>query len=416
MKNATFFCWMYICLLFIQSSFAQEVDGGNGHTIVLDAKGKVWCVGRNDHGQIGTGNYDNQIEPFCVNLKDVRTIGRGYDHTLAIDSAGVLWGWGNNRFGQLGLSNKKDYLIPVVINEELVFKACEGGYDHSIFLDEEGMVWAAGFNEQGELGRLNKENSHELQPVLNEKGIPLEGVVQIASVGSHALALNTKGYVYAWGVNHFGELGHFEKSIQPYAQKIEGLTGITSVAAGWGHSVALDSTGKVFVWGADPASYVLPNSGEKTNFYKGVTRMTDLPKIKKIACGSWHVLVLDELGYVWTWGKNKYGMLGNGSDKNSQKPVEMMQVDQVCEIGGGCFQSIVLDSSGLLHSSGDNLFGQLGLGNTERQLMPQTWELNSETVSETADIPFNLIMILLLSFGTIWVILYLLKNKNILKL
>ena len=64
------------------------------------------------------------------------------------------------------------------------------------------------------------------------------------SVGYHSLALDS---IYSWGGNDFGELGHFENKIQPYAKKIDSLSSITNIA-GWHHSVARER--KVFIWGS----------------------------------------------------------------------------------------------------------------------------------------------------------------------
>ncbi|NOQ73793.1 MAG: hypothetical protein GQ574_17430 [Crocinitomix sp.] len=358
-----------VTVLFLVPNFAQQVDAGNGHSIVLEKDNTVWTAGRNDHGQLGTGDYVNKDERQNTGLSNIEVIARGYDHSMAIDEAGALWVWGNNRFGQLGVGHKSDVLKPLKSTVPQKFAQCEGGYDHSVFLDRKGCVWASGLNEHGELGNLNFQNSNVMVAVRLEKGEQLQNIAQIVSVGYHTMALDSNGTIFSWGANYYGELGHFKVNLQPFAAKVEGLKNIHSIAVGWSHSVALNKNGEVYTWGANAATYPA-ESGYKTEFYDHIIQVKDLPKISQIACGSWHSLALDYKGKVWSWGKNTYGMLGNGTTTNEEFPIQMVGIEKAESIGGGCFQSMVVDSSGNIFTCGDNGFGQLGLANDDRKLAP----------------------------------------------
>ncbi|HEX4845890.1 MAG TPA: hypothetical protein VFV26_06685, partial [Geothrix sp.] len=65
----------------------------------------------------------------------------------------------------------------------------------------------------------------------------------------HALAITTKGKVYAWGVGGNGQLGlgDYQARMAPTAVPLPGPA--VQVAAGWGHSLALLADGRVFAWG-----------------------------------------------------------------------------------------------------------------------------------------------------------------------
>ena len=387
-------------LAFSFNAVSQIVDAGNGHALLLDENHKLWTVGRNDHGQLGVGNYMNSAVPVEIPLTNIVDIARGYDHSMAIGQDGVVWVWGNNRFGQLGISNEnQDVLEPVDFDLKFKVKRCEGGYDHSLFLDTKGKVWAVGFNENGELGNLNNSNSVRVQPVLERDGMQLTGISTIVSVGSHSLALDSNGFVYGWGANHYGELGHFNVSEQNYAEKIEGLSSIVSIAAGWGHSLALDNEGDVYAWGAKPETYEITGSGKKTMFYKEIERIEGLENVEEIACGSWHSMAIDHKGQVWTWGWNSYGMLGNGSMEHSSIPVKMYGVENACSIGGGCFQSLVIDSAGSFYSCGDNIFGQLGLGHETRTLVVGEIQFNDQNKAGETLLLYAIIAFVILIFG-----------------
>ena len=98
--------WFLLLLLFVTVHFfalAQEVDGGNSHSIILDEQGQVWTMGRNDHGQLGNGSYDNSSVSLMLDgLPLIKSISREYDHTMALDEVGNLLAWGRNNYGQLG--------------------------------------------------------------------------------------------------------------------------------------------------------------------------------------------------------------------------------------------------------------------------------------------------------------------------
>jgi alpha-tubulin suppressor-like RCC1 family protein len=123
-----------------------------------------------------------------------------------------------------------NYNTPQCLSTFFEYTALEGGHWHTVGIRKDSTVWSWGHNFYGELGNGNREHFQN-QVITNEK-TALKNIVKIVSVGYHTLALNSSGYVYSWGSNDFGELGHFGKAIQPFAKKINGLSNIVSVAVG----------------------------------------------------------------------------------------------------------------------------------------------------------------------------------------
>lgn len=339
--------------------WAQQVDAGNGHAIIMDKDGAIWTVGRNNFGQLGIGSHEKSPVPVKVpGLPKAMAFSRGYDHSMMVDEEGHIWTWGRNNYGQLGTPLLIDYDRPVKLKDSRKFTAVEGGHWHSLGLLESGKVSAWGHNYYGELGNKTREHSEYMVSVLKQDREALDDIVEIASVGAHSLALNEQGEVYSWGTNLSGELGHFKNKMQTYAERVEGLPKIVSIAAGWHHSLALDEAGRVFIWGAKQANRNARTRDEKR--YSKITPLSMLPKIKKIACGSWHSLAIDESDQVWTWGRGDAGMLGNGKLGNSETPVLVPELEGVCNIGGGCFQSMAVNKDGEIFTFGDNPSGQQG--------------------------------------------------------
>ena len=77
---------------------------------------------------------------------------------------------------------------------------------------------------------------------------------------------------------------------------------------------------------------------------------------------------VDNQGKVYTWGRNSYGQLGNGTDENSNMPICISDIEgnalrgkNIIKIQG--YDIITaLDSEGKVYTWGRNRYGQLGNG------------------------------------------------------
>jgi alpha-tubulin suppressor-like RCC1 family protein len=378
--------FVFIALLGSSNSFGQIVDGGNGHALILDKKGNVWTIGRNNYGQLGHGTLINADLPKKIkSIKNIIAISRGYDHSIALNKNGELYLWGRNNYGQLGSASINDQLEPQKLPNHKNFIAVEGGYWHTVALKKEGTVWSWGHNFYAELGNGTREHSPwpviVLQKINNDVSI-LNNVVSIASVGYHTLALKDDGTVWGWGGNSFNELGKKGEEFQQYAIKVEGIPKVKEIAVGWHHSVALDVDGNLWIWGSDPAYQF---KEETRKHYDHPIQLEGLPKFIKVACGSWHSLAIDEENNVWAWGKNHFGMLGTGDTISHSEPILNAFLKNIVDIGGGCFQSIAVDNEGKIFTFGDNPSGQLGIGNFTRCFSPKVMALDMNGILSETD-------------------------------
>ncbi|EGD73557.1 hypothetical protein PTSG_05264 [Salpingoeca rosetta] len=110
-------------------------------------------------------------------------------------------------------------------------------------------------------------------------------------------------------------------------------------------------------------------------------------KIKQLACGKTHSMVLDTHGDVWAWGRGGFGQLGHGSihDEPTPRPVEALQGMCMSMIAAGGWHSLVLSSSGDVYSFGWNNHHQLGRDTTDTPpAVPGLIELE-ESSDSTAD-------------------------------
>jgi len=320
---------------------------GLSHSILLASDGKVYTSGRNTWGQLGNGNFGtNSNLPVAVVTsgalagKSILQVAAGQTHSLALSSDGKIYGWGQNNFGQIGISNASSSNVPVpvdtsgVLSGKTIIQIASGIY-HSIALASDGTIYGWGRNGFGQLGdgEINALNN---PPVAVDMSGALSGktVIQIAAGGNHSLALASDGSIYTWGQNWYGQLGAGDNSASEIPVPTPVVTNgalsgktITKIDAGYGFSIALASDGTVFTWGDNFRGQLgngnnnnskVPVSVDDSGVLSGKT-------IVQIGAGDQHAVVLSSDGYIYTWGWNFDGQLGNGSNLNSNVPVEVYQ-------------------------------------------------------------------------------------------
>lgn len=99
----------------------------------------------------------------------------------------------------------------------------------------------------------------------------------------------------------------------------------------------------------------------------GTTVTMDGLWIKQVATGERHSLLLMSNGFVFAWGNNQFGQLGNGTTTDSLFPTQVVMADNVpltgiVEIASGWNFNLALAGDGTVYSWGINQNGQLGNG------------------------------------------------------
>jgi alpha-tubulin suppressor-like RCC1 family protein len=179
---------------------------GRNHSLALMSDNTVRAWGRNHRGQLGNGSFDDQPvrSPVAVsNLTDVVAIAAGHNHSLALLRNGSVWAWGSNERGQLGDGTTEMRLLPVPALAAGRFVQLAGGPEFSVALRAGGGVVAWGDNQSAQLGIGGQEPAFSAEPV--EPSI--SNVIEIRAGNSHVLAVRADLSLWAWGANHFGQLG-----------------------------------------------------------------------------------------------------------------------------------------------------------------------------------------------------------------
>ena len=174
----------------------------------------------------------------------------------------------------------------------------------------------------------------------------------------HALAITTKGRVYAWGVGGNGQLGQGDWQARMVPTLVPLPAPAVQAAAGWGHSMALLNDGRVFTWGANTKGQLGDGTTNPRNAPAGVPGLTN---VAYILAGYDHNLAVKRDGSVFVWGYNSHGQLGLG-DKVDRLSPTLSPVDgnALSDVALGALHSLAI-AGGALYGCGDNGYGQLGL-------------------------------------------------------
>lgn len=134
------------------------VSTSYNHTCVV-ADGQAYCWGNNFFGQLGNGNTSNSSDPVPVtgllSGKTVTNISAGAQHTCAV-ADGQAYCWGDGSSGRLGTGNYNQQLNPSLVDVSGVFSGktvtSVGASSHNSCAIANGRAYCWGYNAYGQLG------------------------------------------------------------------------------------------------------------------------------------------------------------------------------------------------------------------------------------------------------------------------
>jgi alpha-tubulin suppressor-like RCC1 family protein len=196
----------------------RSISCGGMHTAAVGTDGELWCWGRADNGQTGSGHWifnffsgivsPHRVEGIVTVDDSPRLVVCGAFHTVVVTTKGRVVTFGKEDFGMLGKANgsgSSPTAIDSLRGEVVVGAAC-GGW-HTLLWTEKGELFVCGKGEYGRLGTGHEESRTEPTRV----SIPFPSddirVVHASAGGSHSLVLDSAGCVWVVGRTDDGRLG-----------------------------------------------------------------------------------------------------------------------------------------------------------------------------------------------------------------
>lgn len=187
-------------------------------------------------------------------------------------------------------------------------------------------------------------------------------ITKVVTGGNHNLAIDNKGNLYAWGRNDYGQLGFGyvgEPVLVP--TKVETTEKFVDIAATVVHSLALTADGRLFSWGRN--TYGQVGNGSTGGNVLSITHVATDKTFKKIAPGYYHSFAIGSDNKLYGFGRNSNNELGNGASTASvSTPKKLSEVDFKEVSGSAENYGAAIDINGKLYTWGKNVDGQLGNG------------------------------------------------------
>ena len=173
------------------------------------------------------------------------------------------------------------------------------------------------------------------------------------------------GSLWAWGANNTGELGISSDINKSSPIQIGSLTTWSQVSTqGDAFFVAaVRSDGYLFTWG-DNWQGQLGNNAYGSSGSRSSPVQIGYAQWASVGVGSsWcHAIRTD--GTLWGWGSNSQGVIGIGSTTAYSSPVQVGALTNWKEVAGGKFHAVAVKTDGSLWTWGKNTGGVLGQNNT----------------------------------------------------
>lgn len=264
-----------------------------------------------------------------------------------MDSCAFAWGWledGRCGLGEAVEASQKEQRFPRAIGIAPWNPVrCAAGWRHSIFILPSGRLAECGpkMAEDKPCGSLpgivtDKNRATTAQRLRYE---PVElafdrdsAAAEIAAGDGTSFCISTRGELYAWGCGRYGALGHDNGELYHASPKL--IAGLLQV------------------------------------------------RVRRLACGRWHCIVLTETNSLFAWGRNHAGQLGLGSNTNVARPSQVelepgaRRQPFVRDIGAGEVHTVAIAESLPLKEAhayawGDSAGSRLGDADQRRSASPQ---------------------------------------------
>ena len=290
---------------------AMIVSGGIYNTELAKSDGTVWSIGYNGYGELGDSTTTSTSKLECISTQYIKLQER--EVTLKLSNPNyqinpeTVYGF--------------NLLFDSVENEGFKYKTSDANV--AIVDEDTGKVTATG------LGRAyitvkSKNSDDETRVVIDVIGEDKKVREKVEAGTIHSLALKQDGTIWSWGDNSQGEMGNGSidsiKTTEPTQIKKGQYTEVKTITT------------------PDGSQQVTTTVIEK-----------ELNDIKDIASGYYYNLAVDMDGYVYSWGYNGYGQLGDGTTVAKAIPTRIEGLEHIEKVRTYENTSIAINEDGEIY-------------------------------------------------------------------
>ncbi|ETV87117.1 hypothetical protein, variant 1 [Aphanomyces astaci] len=186
--------------------------------------------------------------------------------------------------------------------------------------------------------------------------------IKIDSLSTHSVAVTVAGELYTWGNGEKFRLGHGDATKEYVPRLVEAFRDkprIKDVACGLGHTVVLTVSGDVYGWGNGGNGRLgLGDTGDQSVPMQVTFAhvKSELWGVGAVYCGASHTLAITMQGQLYTWGKNNQGQCGHGHTNDQLTPAQVLFFDEmdlkVASVAGGWEHTLICTTGGQAFACG----------------------------------------------------------------
>ena len=369
--------------------------------LAAPAKAQITSAAQADHWGSFFGdqsNADRDVTPHPQSFTFpavVAQLGTSNSTQYALLDDGTLWAWGQGTNGQLGNgADENSFAAPVQVQFPpgiliASLPVSDMPFDTALAVDTNGNAWGWGLNEGGELC-LGDTTAYD-----TPQELPLTDVTALAGAAQHAI-YDAAGIVETCGKNADGVAGTGSRS-RVLALTPEAVTRlpvgvpVTQLYSAFNTEGALLANGHFYAWGYNAAGQVGDGKAPAAAARPMRVRIPDRSPVTQVAMGgstktNGQTLVMLADGTMWAWGNNTNGQLGDGSRVSQDTPEKIAPPQGITYVAlaAGGSTSYAIDTGGNVWAWGAGKGGQLGTGRQAQSLTPVEADSGAVLISSTA--------------------------------
>lgn len=395
------------------ASLTQQPNSYNydrGLVSMQDGTLRSWGSGSNymlGQGQ-GTNNrtYPGYVAfpPGTAAIQDNKFYQNYNNSSAAIDADGNFWTWGSNSNGECGTGNTTAQYVPFNASaspsnslfgktaQEAWTGTSSGAEPSWHVLCTDGTLHAAGDNDVGQLGQ-----GDTTQRTLFGQVPVLSGITKVAvgeQANKHVLALKVDGdtnYVYAWGYNGMGQLGHGNTTQMNIPMQIQYFNTnsikIVEVYANYYSSWCLADNGDLYSFGDNPDGQL--GVGSTTDQYTPTLCQSGVAEVWIGRHSENSVFIKKTNGEIWACGENADQQLSATGTTTDQTTFVRVKYSDGTYLGSECSKFVVgynqtymLKDDGTVWAVGYNGSINLGLGDTTNRSYFEQMPIHRRTATD----------------------------------
>jgi alpha-tubulin suppressor-like RCC1 family protein len=221
----------------------------------------------------------------------------------------------------------------------------------------------------------SEDNASENLDIANENisdtivNSDLQQWKSISAGYDNTAGIKSDGTLWTWGRNNHGQLGNgttIDSAIP--VQEMTRSNTWRKVSVIGGHIVALKADGTLWTWGRN--TYGQLGDGTTIDRTTPIQESTHAANWNEISAGRYHTVAIKSNGTLWSWGWNKHNRLGQDLDEEIKEQMVPAQENTYASnwlyASAGSNHTVAIKIDGTLWGWGNNYFGNLGDGtNTE---------------------------------------------------